>query len=159
MRTKKFAALASAAAMVGTLFTVLSPSAAQAVGTCCYYLKNGNGKYLAASGANAVVKTSGLPFTLIADGGYLTLWQSNANLNLGLSGNASSSGTRAVYAAGSSSYTQDWSRSYLTDTTFLLKNRANASVCLGISGGSTGTDVYVFTCSSPVATNQIWSLV
>ncbi|MFI7599809.1 RICIN domain-containing protein [Actinoplanes sp. NPDC049681] len=156
MRKKKFAGAAVAAAMVGALLTVFTPSAAQA-STCCFKYKNGNGKYLAASGSYIVVNSTGLAWTEVGDSGYLTLWNQTANKNLGLSGNSTANGTRAVLASGSSSHTQDWSPKFVNDFQFQLKNRADPSKCLGISGGSSGTDVAIFTCQ--VATNQLWSRV
>jgi hypothetical protein len=170
MRSKKFAGLSAAAAMVGALLTVLSPTAAQAAegtaaqasgpgtlaSTCCYRYRNEGGKFLGSSnGTNVIVDSNGLPWTEVPDGSYVTLWYSSANKNLGLAGNRTASGTGAVLTSGSSNYTQDWKRNYLTDTKFQLKSRANTGMCLGISGGSSGTNVAIFPCAN--ATNQLWT--
>ncbi|MEU8821931.1 RICIN domain-containing protein [Actinoplanes sp. NPDC048796] len=157
MRLKKFVSAAAAAAMVSALLAVLSPTAAHAASS--YKLKNAGGRYVTVSGTYLVMGSStNLTFTdCCGEGNYLTLWNTSSNKNLGLSGNSTASGTRAVLAAGSSSNTQDWQWDPATLTTFQLKNRANPNMCLGISGGQTGTNVAIFACATgQIPNNQLW---
>jgi hypothetical protein len=157
MRTKKFAAMTATAVMVGALLTALTPTAAQAA-TCCYNMKNANGKFMGVSGTNIIVSTTAVFWTSLTDSNYLTLWDEGTNKNLGLSGNSTADGTRAVLAAGSSSFTQDWQlHLYNGGPYYQMKSRANLNKCLGISGGSSGTNVALFPCAA--ATNQLWTQI
>jgi hypothetical protein len=160
MRAKKFISMTAVAAMVWALVAVLAPTAALAT-TCCYNMKNANGKFMGASGNNIIVSTTAIFWTSLNDGNYLTLWDESVNKNLGLSGNSTANGTQAIRAAGSSSYTQDW-RLYLYNggPYYQMKSRANLNKCLGISGGASGTYVQLFACAtSGVPTNQLWTQI
>lgn len=158
MRTKKFAAMTAAATLVGALLTVLTPTAAQAADCSPYYLENANGQWMFNSGNYLTVNYGGsaLCWTRVNDSIYTTFWSQTYNKNIGLSGNSTASGTRAILATGSSSYTQDWLTIAVGASYFQLQSRANANMCLGVSGGASGTNVALFACST-AANNQLWS--
>ena len=59
------------AVMVGALLTALTPTAAQAA-TCCYNMKNANGKFMGVSGNNIIVSTTAVFWTSLTDSNYLT---------------------------------------------------------------------------------------
>jgi hypothetical protein len=172
-RVKKFNRKAVVGVLIGALIAVVSPSTAYAMplqhggrGSLSssallidgpFVFINSNGKYLAASGNLLVVSTSSSNghFYTVPDNGWVTLQHANG-LNVNTSGNGTANGTRAVLSPGSGSFTQDWRPvPYGPDLRFVqFQNRAVPSRCLGISGGSSGTDVAIFNCEN--APNQRW---
>jgi len=126
-----------------------------------YYLINNNGKYLAPSGNFLVVSSSGGPsryFNTVPDSSWVTFEHDATGLDVNTAGNGTANGTRGVLSPGSGSFTMDWGvLPYQSGPYFQLQNRAVTSRCLGISGGSSGTDVAIFNCA--VASNQLWQLV
>jgi len=151
MRRKRFFSMAVAALVAGTLITALTPTAALAA----VRIKNGGGKFLGASGNNVIVDSLGLAWSEVNDGNYITFYRSSQSLNLGLSGNSSAVGTRAVLTTPSGNFTQDWRIEFVNNTQFRLHSRASDGRCLGVSGGSSGTNVALFTCDG--TSNQRWS--
>jgi hypothetical protein len=164
MRARKFTGMAVVAAMVGALLTVLSPTAAQAAAGS--RLQNLGGKSLNKTSAGYLIATDGSPlrFSMVDAGSvYETFWEPDLNKNIGLSGNSTASGTQGILANGSSNNTQDWQRVFQSEQSgwFQMKNRANLSRCLGISGGASGYVVAVFNCApaDAVPNNQLWAFV
>lgn len=171
-RAKTSVRMTIAMALAGALVSAFGPSSAYAASAqrgeaassetatssgllVTSLLQNRNGKYLKSSGTSLVVASTGEGFNRVADGSYLTLNHVAQNKNVAASSTTSSA---VVLINGSGSTLQDWSvEIYGGDTQyFRLKNRATPSRCLGISGGSTGTTVGIFACSTPTATNQLW---
>jgi hypothetical protein len=127
-----------------------------------FYLINANGKYLAAAGDLLVVSStggSGRWFNTVPDNGWVTFEHDATGRNVNTSGNGTANGTRAVLSPGSGSFTQDWGVVPFGGGSplFALQNRAVPTRCLGISGGSSGTDVAIFNCVRGAA-NQQWRL-
>jgi hypothetical protein len=124
-----------------------------------YYLVNRNGKVLAPSGNDLVVsgsRGSSRYFNTVPDNGYITYEHNESKRNVNTSGNVA--GARAVLSAPSGSFTQDWSTVPIGSGSafFGIENRGAPGMCLGISGGSGGTDVAIFPCDR--ARNQQWKL-
>jgi hypothetical protein len=177
MRARRIVSL-FATVLAGALLAVASPSTAYAVSSQHgepeslsssdllalggpFYIINANGKYLAASGNLLVVSSTGGTsryFNTVRDGSWVTFEHDATGRNVNTSGNGTANGTRAVLSAGSGSFTQDWGVLPVDDTgpLFRLQNRAVTTRCLGISGGSSGTNVAIFNCDR--AANQRWRL-
>ena len=96
-------------------------------------------------------------WVLYADGSYVTYNNYGVNRNMGTAGTSTASGTHAVIVNGSGSFDQDWIVDPKDSTYFRLKNRKDASKCLGINNGSIDAHAIaaVFTCDT--STNQTWS--